>query len=190
MKRIAVGVQGPSDAIFWNRVLHKHHRGVTFDVRDLKSQQKLVAAAPALSETFRSLRYDALFLLLDADKAPCVSTVRDELDAGTRGEVRCDRATRTTFLAVAFRELESWYLADPEALALALEAPIPTSGSLRSGGKTALAKFVRENLGQRLGYNERQLAERMSAQFNPARARCHSESFAYFWSCVETVLAR
>jgi len=70
MKRIAVAVQGSSDFIFWNRVLHKHHRGAKFDVRDMKSQQKLVAAAPPLAETFRSLGYDALILLLDADKAP------------------------------------------------------------------------------------------------------------------------
>ena len=190
MKRIAVGVQGPSDAIFWNRVLHKHHRGVTFDVRDMKSQQKLVAAAPLLAETFQSLGFDALFLLLDADKAPCVAAVRDELDDDTRGAVRSSLNTRRTFLSVAFRELESWYLADPEALAEALDAPIPADPVLRTGGKTALAKFVRDELGQRLGYNERQLAEKMSAQFDPARARKQSKSFDYFWTCVEAVLAR
>jgi len=119
----------------------------------------------------------------------CCSTQTKPHD-DTRNEIRISRNTRRTFLSVAFRELESWYLADSDALALALEAPIPTDPILRTGGKTALAKFVRQELGQRLGYNERQLAERMSVQFDPARARKRSESFDYFWSCVETVLTR
>lgn len=81
MKRIAVAVQGPSDKLFWDRVLHRSFEHARFDVRDLKSQSKLVMAAPALIDSFRAAKYDAVFLLLDADEYACIGAVRAQLAA-------------------------------------------------------------------------------------------------------------
>ena len=190
MKKIGVAVQGPSDFVFWNRVLHKHIAGVSFSVRDLKSQQKLAAAAGALAEGFRNSGYDALFLLLDADKSLCVADVRASLDEPTRNLVGEARENRWVFLSVAFRELETWYCADPEALSNAVEAPVPPEITGVTGGEAALSRFFREKLGRTLGLNKRDLAARMSLHFEPARARKNSASFHYFWSSLEAVLSR
>ena len=36
--RIGVGVEGPSDLAFWDKVLHKHFPGVRFDIRNMKDR--------------------------------------------------------------------------------------------------------------------------------------------------------
>jgi hypothetical protein len=190
LKKVAVAVEGPSDKIFWDRVLHRSFTGTKFDVRSMKGCTKLIASARALSETFRDVGFDALFLLLDADKAPCVSEIRARLESGLQADLRCPRGQRWCFLAIAFRELESWYLADPLGIAEGLDLDpgiVPTNPA---GGKSTLHRFARSQLDLRLGYDERTWAERISRAFSPARARENSPSFDYFWSCLETVLSR
>jgi hypothetical protein len=53
-----------------------------------------------------------------------------------------------------------------------------------------LQRFVREDLGLRLGYNERDFAGSIGEYFDPAVARANSASFDYFWTCMEAVTGR
>lgn len=189
MKKIAVAVEGPSDAIFWDKVLHRSFTGVRFNIRDLKGLPKLLAAAASLFDTFRDARYDALFYLVDADDAPCVSEVRGNFDDRLTTTLTAPKADRWSFLSIAFRDLESWYFADRLALLEALgnlsSTPPPSDGR-----KATLAAYIRHESGRRLGYDERQFAAKMAVHFDPARARQTSPSFDYFWSCLQSVLAR
>ena len=59
MRFFGVGVEGPSDRIFWEKVLHKYFRRSRFDVRAMKTRDKLIRESPLLLETFRSAHYDA-----------------------------------------------------------------------------------------------------------------------------------
>lgn len=188
MKRIAVAVEGASDKIFWEKVLNRSFARTRFNIRDLKGLRKLLNAAPELYDTFQDAHYDALFYLVDADDLPCASGVRPLFDGRIQTEIARHKSDRWSFLAVAIRELESWYLADTVALEHTVgnsAAEIPATG-----GKSALVRFMRESLGRRLGYDERQFAGKMAVHFDPARARKNSASFDYFWSCMEAVLAR
>ena len=45
--KIGVGVEGPSDRAFWDKVLHKYFPGVRFDIRNMKTRDKLIRADPA-----------------------------------------------------------------------------------------------------------------------------------------------
>ena len=54
--KIGVGVEGPSDRIFWDKLLHKSFSpAVRFDVRAMKDRARLIRSAPALLESFRGL---------------------------------------------------------------------------------------------------------------------------------------
>ena len=188
MKRIAVAVEGASDKIFWEKVLHRSFARTRFNIRDLKGLQKLLNAAPELYDTFQDARYDALFFLVDADDRPCASELRPLFADRIQPEIARLKSDRWSFLSVAIRDLESWYLADP----VALEHTVGTSAAAlpAKGGKSALMRFMRVSLGRRLGYDERQFAGKIAVHFEPARARRNSPSFDYFWSCMEAVLAR
>jgi hypothetical protein len=76
MKTVGVGVEGPSDFQFWNKILHKHFRGWQFDIRNMKNRDKLVRATPDLIDEFRALKRRAAFILLDRDRDPCNQAVR------------------------------------------------------------------------------------------------------------------
>jgi hypothetical protein len=76
-----IGVEGPSDKHFWDKVLHKHFRKHSFDVRSMKNRDKLIRETPRLMDQFRSLRYQAGFILVDKDDDPCVS-VHEAAGAG------------------------------------------------------------------------------------------------------------
>ena len=67
---VGVGVEGPSDRDFWDKVLHKHFPVVRFDVRNMKNKERLISQSIALLEQFRSLQYTAGFVILDRDKDP------------------------------------------------------------------------------------------------------------------------
>jgi hypothetical protein len=83
-------------------------------------------------------------------------------------------------------------MADRDALlqAFDLHASQVNDESASSGGKTALARMLRQARGPRIGYFDREIATRMSQFFDPARARTTSPSFQYFWTCLESVMQR
>jgi hypothetical protein len=107
---VGVGVEGPSDLQFWNKVLHKHFRGMRFDIRNMKNRDKLIRATPDLSDEFRSLKRAAGFIILDADQDPCVSSLLDCFDSAIRAEFQRSES-RYLHLCVAFKRIECWYLA-------------------------------------------------------------------------------
>jgi len=114
---IGVGVEGPSDFQFWDKVLHKHFRGHRFDVRNMKNRDKLIRETPRLMESFRDCHYAAGFSLVDMDDDPCISSVLDLFDGAVRTAARTgDRAARSFHVCVAIKEIESWYLADATAI--------------------------------------------------------------------------
>lgn len=57
--KVGIGVEGPSDREFWDKVLHKHFPKVRFDVRNMKTREKLINQSLQLLEQFRSLQYTA-----------------------------------------------------------------------------------------------------------------------------------
>ena len=85
---IGVGVEGPSDRAFWDKVLHKHFPGVHFDIRNMNSRGKLIRQTPRLLDTFRSLHYAAGFILVDRDKDPCIAAILQRFDEVSREEAR------------------------------------------------------------------------------------------------------
>lgn len=70
---IGVGVEGPSDRAFWQKVLVTYFPRVRFDIRNMQNKTRLIRQAPLLVESFRGAHYAATYLIVDADEAPCVS---------------------------------------------------------------------------------------------------------------------
>ena len=73
--KIGVGVEGPSDRVFWHEFLHKRFGGIQFDVRTMGSKETLIRQTPRLLEAFRSLQYTAGFILVDRERDPCFPAV-------------------------------------------------------------------------------------------------------------------
>lgn len=182
-----VGVEGPSDFHFWNKVLHKHFRSCQFDVRNMKNRDKLIRETPRLLESFRDSHYAAGFILVDLDDDPCIASVLDLFDATIRQVARQgERTKRFLHICVAIREIESWYLADAEAIdavipGCAWQAPADT-GAVDKGKLRAL---VRSHFGRNSTFNELAFAKDIAPKFSPKRARSHSMSFHYFWGILE-----
>jgi hypothetical protein len=181
-----VGVEGPSDFQFWNKVLHKHFRGCRFDVRNLKNRDKLIRETPKLLETFRDCHYAAGFILVDLDADSCPGNVLGLFDTAIRTMARLpDKKSRFLHVCIAIQEIESWYLADADAInevipGCAWCAPDDT-GSVAKG---KLRSLVKHHLGANAGFNEIDFAKTMAPKFDPHRALPHSASFRYFWELV------
>lgn len=183
---IGVGVEGPSDFQFWHKVLHKHFQGCRFDVRMMKNREKLIRETPKLLETFRDCHYRAGFILVDLDDDPCLKSVFELFDETARAAARLpDKQSRFLHVCIAVKELESWFLADAEAV----KSVIPGSSwdppdDTRVLGKGRLRSLFKTNLGRQMSFNEINFAKTIAPVFKPARACSHSASFAYFWSLV------
>lgn len=181
---IGVGVEGPSDRAFWDKVLHKHFPGVRFDIRNMKTREKLIRATPRLLDSFRSLRYAAGFILVDRDRDPCVAAVLERLDAVSREAARQPADERYLFVCVAIRGFEAWLLADAAAIKALLPrasytAPSDTAG-LNPG--RLLRTLWQQQYGQNSTPNKIGFARMMASPFEPEAAGQHSASFSYFWS--------
>lgn len=187
MKTIGIGVEGPSDLHFWNKVLPKYFPRWRFDVRMMKNRDKLIRESPKLLEAFRSLHYDAGFVLVDLDDDSCVTQILSLFDTSIQ-QHRASHARLERFLHVCVtkKELEGWLLADAQAIRAAIpgsdyQAPEDTA----SYGKGKLQRHLRAVQGRRATFNEISFARDIAPKFNPTRAREHSSSFEYFWALLE-----
>ncbi len=106
-----VGVEGPSDRTFWDKVLHRSWPGTRFDIRAMKSRENLISRTPGLLDQFRSSHYRGALIILDRDKDPCVTGVVDLFDEAMREEARRPLGERYLHIMVAVKGIESWYLA-------------------------------------------------------------------------------
>jgi hypothetical protein len=183
-----VGVEGPSDFQFWNKVLHKHFRGCRFDVRNMKNRDKLIRETPKLLETFRDCHYVGGFILVDLDDNPCFGSVMDLFDAAVKTAARHpDKPSRFLHVCIAIKEIESWFLADPDAINSVIPGcawkALADTGSVAKGKLRALMKA---HMGKKASFNEIAFAKEIAPKFSPNRARPNSASFRYFWGLVES----
>lgn len=181
---IGIGVEGPSDRVFWNKVLHASCRKINFDVWNMKNRPKLIRETPRLVDTFRNAHYAATFIILDRDESPCISSVLDEFEQNIRDEARKPLQDRSVFICVAIRELEAWYLADDAAIKKILprskyNSPSET-GTLNA--EKVLKVLWRQHYDTAL--NKIDFAKQIAKIFDPQKAQRHSSSFEYFWDKI------
>ena len=187
-----VGVEGPSDYHFWDKVLHKHFRHCRFDVRNMKNRDKLIRETPKLLDTFRDCHYTAGFILVDFDDGPCLGSLLDLFEAAIKTAARLhDKSARFLHVCIAIEEIESWYLADADAINAVIpgctwSAPTDTS----SFAKGKLRSLVKNHLGRNASFNEIDFAKTIAPKFDLSRARPHSASFRYFWELMESKARR
>lgn len=193
MIRIGIGVEGPSDYTFWNKVLPRHFAdaGVLFQVSVMHGRSKLIGGAERLLAAFASTGCAAVFLLVDKDKDPCMTSVYEEFADEFRSRLRDGTRQPPCCLCVADRELESWYLADEEAMreALGLADYLAATGGDRIAGKGRLQKLLIEHASLGAAFNEIAFAKQIGALFRPGNAARNSASFAYFWRKLESAIA-
>ena len=193
MIRIGIGVEGPSDYTFWNKVLHRHFAdsGVLFRISAMHGRSKLIRGAADLLGAFASAGCAAVFLLVDKDKDPCMTSVYDEFPDEFRNRLRDGSRQPPCCLCIADRELESWYLADEEAMreALGLADYSAAAGGGKIAGKGKLEKLLIEHASLGAAFNEIAFAKQIGALFRPENAARNSASFAYFWEKLESAIA-
>lgn len=194
MKRVGVVVEGPSDLMFWHRLLGRmfSSQGWWFDIRNLKGGDRVIQQAPELANAFRKAGYHSAIFIVDADKAPCPTTILARFDERFLRDTRSQPpASRFAHVFVAVRELESWVLADEECMRLLLEFPgyqVPAAGA-PPAGKAKLLRLCREHGAAASGMQDHQFARQAAGGFDPLRASEHSPSFAHFWERLTARLA-
>jgi hypothetical protein len=93
---------------------------------------------------------------------------------------------RFLFVCVAVKEIESWYLADPEAIDAVVKGcnySPPTNTASVAKGK--LKELLRQHRGMAAGFNELGFAKEIAPKFQPKRALPRSTSFRTFWERLE-----
>jgi hypothetical protein len=183
--KVGVGVEGPSDRKFWDKVLHKHFRNVTFDIRNMKDRQKLIRETPRLLQFFRDAHYDAGIILVDRNDSLCVTEVISEFEEQIRSEARKQVQVRYLHICVAIRELEAWFLADAEAVNAVLPnvncKPSNETGSLNA---ERILRDLWKKQYPNTAFNKIDFAGKIAPKFKPEEARAHSRSFEYFWARI------
>ncbi len=180
---IGVGVEGPSDRDFWNKVLHKHFRRFQFDIRNMKSRAKLIESTPTLLESFKNLHYRAGFILVDRNDSRCPTEVLGEFDAHVQLEAKRPINQRYLHICIAIRELEAWFLAD-EAGINAVLTKSEYGASSETGLVSAegmLKTLWQKNFGKGVAINKIEFARMMAPKFDPGCALNRSSSFKHFW---------
>lgn len=186
MKRVGVVVEGPSDLVFWHRLLGRmfSSQGYWFDIRNLKGGDRVIQQAPELVNDFRKAGYHSAIFIVDADSAPCPSTTLARFDESFLRDLRRHApAKRFVHIFVATRELESWILADEECMRLLLEFPNYQAPGVEAqpAGKAKLLRLCREHGASVSGMQDHEFARQAASRFDPMRARDRSPSFAHFW---------
>ena len=191
--KIGVGVEGPSDFKFWHKVLHKHFPGVRFDIHNMKNSGALIRETPRLVNLFRSLHYDAAFIVTDRDKIAhdntrCPEPVLAQFENEVQTEARKPRVERYLSICVSIRGLEAWFLADANAIRTVLPKVVYESPTKTDGIDTGeQIKALWRNRHGRIAFNKIDFAEQIAVPFDPDSAREHSDSFAYFWQRISEV---
>ena len=187
---VGVGVEGPSDFHFWDKILHKYFPGHRFDVRNMKNREKLIRETPRLFESFQARGYAAGLVLVDMDDDPCVTAILNLFDRSVQAVARATaRNARRWHLCVAIKEVESWFLADADAInAVIAGSTWQSPADTRGAAKGRLRALVKECGGQRASFNEIAFAKDVAPKFNPRRALPHSVSFRYFWEILENII--
>lgn len=192
MIKIGIGVEGPSDREFWNRLLHRHFAGETvrFEVRVMHGRTKLINSASRLLAAFGATGCRAVFLLLDKDKDRCITSVYEEFDEEFRPRLKGSSGHPLCRLCVADRELESWFMADDEAMrkVLGLSPDFAFPGGERITGKGKLQKLLTQHASIGAAFNEIAIAQRFASEFRAENAVKNSPSFAYFWNKLTSVI--
>lgn len=181
---IGIGVEGPSDRAFWQKVLEKHFRKIRFDIRSMNNRSKLIRESPKLIEQFQGLHYKSSFIILDHDDDPCIKSIVDEFDITIQNEARKPLNIRRVFICVAVRELEAWYLADEAAIQQFFQKSkysAPSDTSILNA-KRKLNDLWKGEFSSAL--NKIDLAKSIAPSFSPTKARLHSKSFDYFWERI------
>ena len=193
MKKVGVVVEGPSDLLFWNRLLNRKFSryNYLFQVRSLKGSDRLIQEAPELTNSFRKAQYHSAIFILDADKAQCPGEVLARFDKGFLEEIRRSRpAERFAHIFVAFREIESWILADEDCVRSLLDFPgyIAQVQKPSLGGKAKLLRLCKEHGAFPVGMQDLEFARQAAACFDPIQVKIHSPSFAHFWERLNSRL--
>ena len=181
-------MEGPSDLRFWRKVLHRTFPQHRFDVRNMSNRPRLIRESVRLLETFRDAHYPAGVIVLDQDKNPCSTDLSDLFDETVRAELRRPIDERYLFLCIAKRKIESWYLADSEAVQSvfpSVQYDMPNDTSI--WGKRKLGELCRA---AGLTYNEISFAEQIAPHFSANRAMKFSESLTIGWARVEAAVGR
>lgn len=162
-----------------------------FDIHAMKGRTRLERQAASLIDGFRSRHYPLSIIIVDRDSDPCVTATVKAFDSQTIAAARAPLGQRDVLICVAVVELESWYLADEEAIRHAIpgvsySAP-PETGLV--GAERAIRGLSREAGHERSpGGGKLGFARAVAQQFDPERARRHSKSFAYFWDRITTAI--
>lgn len=178
-----VGVQGPSDYEFWNKVLHREFLGHRFDVRNMKTQQKLVLECPRLIQIFHGLDYDGCLFFVDADKDQCAGEVLRHFPQDAHPELKKSLTKRFAYLCIAFCKIESWYLADRDAIRKIIpkcKYEVPKETARLGAGE--IRKLLQSAHGKNTTYKKPAFAQLVAPEFQPSRAVAHSKSFQFVWS--------
>ena len=186
--KIGVGVEGPSDAKFWGKVLCKHFQSHQFYVRNMNCKSKLIRETPKLVDHYRKLGYAAAIIFVDCDDPPyCATPVIEKFEAETQEMAREPLQERFVFICVAIRELEAWFLADPAAIKKIVEVAYQPSTQEDTGDLNAektLKDLWRKQHGKNSPLNKIDFAERIAKHFNPEQAMKRSASFKHCWNRI------
>lgn len=193
MKKIAVVVEGPSDEVFWEKVLHREfaHR-CRFKVIKQNGRTNVIAASSDLVESLRGAGYSAVFFVVDLDSDPCLEAVKSLFAESVRESAGGPIELRFAHLCIARREFESWLLADAAGIRAALPKvnyACTENTDVRSG-KPQLKQLIYADRGPGASFREPAFAREMAPHFSPANAVQWSPSFAHFWGRMTAVVER
>jgi hypothetical protein len=191
VRRVAVLVEGPSDLVFWQRIFYRFFgaEGTKFDVRSLNGVRNLIRRAPTLASDFRGAKYSAAIVILDADEASCARKVLELFDSDFQKEASEPLESRFVHICIAFRELESWVLADENSMrALVYEGYEYQPGDA-AGGKARLSRLCKRHGCPFIGMENREFAKQVAQHFDPEQVRQRSASFNHVWSRLSKRLA-
>ena len=186
---IGVAVEGISDRGFWSKLLHREFQGSLFRVGKMGSRDKLIRKAPMLHDAYRKAKYTGGLFIIDLDKNPCVEELRDLFDEETRKELKKPLAERFLHLGVANRKIESWYLADFEAVqAVIPSADYDLADYSCNWGKKKLGELWSAEHGRNATFNAEDFGLRIASVFSVERARKVSPSLHVAWERIENLV--